>query len=207
MRVVFVRHGRTKTNISGCFTGRTDLEVVPESLAEMKQLAADHPYPAVDAVYTSPLLRCRQTAEIFFPNQPAIPLNELAEVDFGDLEGADVLKTFRKIGWDRFENYDPTLSFPNGEVLGEAIARAVAAVDAIVADAQENNLHTVAVATHLMLCGALLKHYAAPNVTREKFYFANGYGIDTTIEPDEWQRTRRIQYKGLLPDGAERSQW
>ena len=207
MRVIFVRHGRTKTNITGCFTGRTDLEVVPESLAEMRQLAADHPYPAVDAVYTSPLLRCRQTAEIFFPDRIATPLNDLAEVDFGDLEGADVLKTFKEIGWDRFKIYDPTLSFPNGETLGAAIARAVAALDTIVADAREKDLRTVAVATHLMLCGAFLKHHALPNVTREKFFFANGYGIDTIVEPEEWETKRRIHYKGLLPDGAERSQW
>lgn len=206
-RLIFIRHGRTKTNITGSFTGRTDLPVVPESFDEMRRLAAEHPYPAVDAVYTSPLRRCRETAELFFPNHTAIALPGLAEVDFGDLEGENVLETFKEIGWERFEHYDPTLSFPNGEVLGDAIARAVGAIDAILSDARASGAQTIAVTTHLMLCGALLKHHASPSITREKFYFSNGYGIDVAVDPEQWRTERLMLFQGLLPAGAERTGW
>ena len=63
-----VRHGMTMGNLEGRYVGRMDIPVCADGVKELKALMEKHNYPAVQEVYTSPLIRCRQTADILFPD-------------------------------------------------------------------------------------------------------------------------------------------
>lgn len=61
-KVHFIRHGMTQGNLEGKYIGSTDLPVCPEGYRQLDDLKAHYEYPKVEAVYSSPMLRCRQTA-------------------------------------------------------------------------------------------------------------------------------------------------
>lgn len=133
VRIVLVRHGRTRWNHERRFLGVTDLELDPvgrdEAAALGERLAG-----TFTAVYTSPLARARQTAAALAPPE-AVAIPALRELCQGDLEGLD--------GPTAFERYpafftafqaDPSSCRPpgtSGETLAEVQERALAALAAL----------------------------------------------------------------------------
>ena len=55
--------------------------------AQLKTLVKDFDYPQVPLVFTSPMKRATETAEILFPGVRQIELDDLREMAFGKFEG------------------------------------------------------------------------------------------------------------------------
>lgn len=90
MRLLVIRHGQTSGNKEGRLQGQRNNEpLTPEGVKEVEALIpllADTP---VHALYSSPLTRARETAEIFARvfSMPMVERKELMERDFGTLSG------------------------------------------------------------------------------------------------------------------------
>jgi alpha-ribazole phosphatase len=83
MRIVLIRHGEVPGNRERRYIGRTD-----ESLSDNGRLQARAlSLPSVDRIYSSPYLRCLQTAQLLFPGREPIVSGDLRECDFGMFEG------------------------------------------------------------------------------------------------------------------------
>jgi broad specificity phosphatase PhoE len=61
--IVLVRHGRTDANARGLLLGRADPELDEEGWSQAARLAAELATLDVARMVTSPLVRCRQTAD------------------------------------------------------------------------------------------------------------------------------------------------
>ncbi len=89
-RFVFLRHGETAWNADGRTTGRTDLSL---NRAGLRQALAARPALAaagVDAIWCSPLRRCRQTLRLAVGAPRPAPLHlhpGLVERDWGPWQG------------------------------------------------------------------------------------------------------------------------
>lgn len=104
-QIVLVRHGATSWSESGRHTGRTDVELTPLGLAQASHLARKLTGYVFDAVFTSPLLRAKQTCALAGFADIAIVDNDLAEWDYGRFEG--LTKTEIRVhnpNWDIFSN-------------------------------------------------------------------------------------------------------
>jgi broad specificity phosphatase PhoE len=130
--VVFARHGRTEWHHGNRYTGATDLpidEVGRRQAEYLKDWAEEF---RTDALWSSPMLRARQTAQ---PAADALGLTptidgRLREVDFGSAEGK-MLGELPPAVATAFE-LDPVGShFPGGESPAKAADRAVEAFDEI----------------------------------------------------------------------------
>ena len=75
MQIDLLRHGQTEYNAQHRYQGQQD---IPLSAAGRAQLRPAGFMP--DVVYVSPLIRARQTAEIFFPGCPQIIVQALREM-------------------------------------------------------------------------------------------------------------------------------
>lgn len=84
VQLYLYRHGATAANLRREYLGLRDLPLAPEGRGE---LAGKQPAESVDLLFSSPLIRCRETAEILFPDQEFILLPEWTERDFGPYEG------------------------------------------------------------------------------------------------------------------------
>ena len=56
-------------------------------VAELQKLKEEVEYPKVDKVYSSPMLRCKQTANLLYPYKDIQLVDNLREIDFGDFTG------------------------------------------------------------------------------------------------------------------------
>ena len=83
MSWILIRHGLTEGNLQKRYVGcRTDEPLCPEGIRQLKQ----HPYPAVQRVYTSPMRRCLETAAVLYPGLSPQIIPDFRECDFGAFE-------------------------------------------------------------------------------------------------------------------------
>jgi len=88
--IYLVRH--TKVDISqGVCYGKSDVPVAPTFIEESQKILEKFKGITINTVYSSPMSRCTQLANIFTSNY--IIDNRLIELDFGDWEG----KTWEEI--------------------------------------------------------------------------------------------------------------
>lgn len=130
--VSLIRHGKTPGNEKRRYIGRTDeplsergkaeLAVTKRSLEELGNLSTD-----ACRAFRSPMLRCRQTAEILFPGILFTPVEDLRETDFGTFEGKNAEELSRNPDYQRWIDSGGTLPFPEGESREAFIRRSVLA--------------------------------------------------------------------------------
>lgn len=106
-------------------TGRAQAEATAQRLAGLP----------VAAVYSSPLERCRQTAEAVAARQglAVTEMAGLAEADYGEWTGQRI-ETLRGTDlWKQVQVTPSAVRFPGGESVREMQSRMVAAVEAVMA--------------------------------------------------------------------------
>ena len=134
--VYFIRHGTTENNVGGRFQGKTDIPLGEMGLRQAACLGERFRDVPVDAVYSSPLTRARQTAEgvcAFLPVHPVL-CPELREIDGGLLEGhtnEENRRTFPE-AMENFRNHPARFCPPEGESARQVHARMTAEVGRLV---------------------------------------------------------------------------
>ncbi len=154
-----VRHGQTDWNQEGRYQGQLDLPLNRAGLEEARRLAAILAQRPLVAIYSSDLLRARQTAEILAraSGAPLILEARLREVALGEWEGqlfSDIRARYPAEIHAR--QLHPLHSRPpGGETLWEVWQRVKSAVDEIAArhPAQE-----VAIVAHGLSLAALIAY-------------------------------------------------
>ena len=88
MKVYVIRHGLTELNKKKVVNGQIDEPLAPEGIEQAKVASQLIP-ETIKVIYTSPLLRARQTAEIINSKlkRPIYPQQELTEIHMGSLAG------------------------------------------------------------------------------------------------------------------------
>lgn len=136
MKLFLVRHGETAWNkerrIQGC---RSNPPLNQTGYEQADRLASLLKNESFDAVYTSPLKRAMDTAQVIAREcrAPLSILTELREIDAGELDGL----SGREMGvryaafWDEWRKGDPATRLPGGESLEELQNRAWWAVERI----------------------------------------------------------------------------
>jgi probable phosphomutase (TIGR03848 family) len=131
--VILLRHGRTTANTSGVLAGRTagvGLDEVGrgQAAAAGRRLAGLR----LDAVVTSPLERCRQTARHVVAAQAPAPETivdrGLTECDYGDWTGRPLKTLGKEKLWRTVQVHPAAVAFPGGESMRGMQERMVAAV-------------------------------------------------------------------------------
>jgi probable phosphoglycerate mutase len=192
-----VRHGQTDWNQEGRLQGQLDVPLNETGLEQARQLAATLQGKRFGALYSSDLLRARQTAEIV-AGVVNLPINldqRLREISQGQFEGmlfSEVVVKFEDALADRSRN--PVHSrLPGGESVAELAARVKECLDEIACQKIKEPVlvvaHGLAIATILCL--------------------ARGYPMETvyshiqgnaTAEVIEWKAQNCSNSSGILSD-------
>ena len=202
-RLHLIRHGMTQGNEEGWYVGRIDLPVCPRGLEELAQLRSQLPYPAVQSVYTSPLLRCRQTAEFLYPEAQLIAVPELAELDMGEFTGRPILAckqhpAFAQWMQDAY-HYGP----PAGETGQQLAARVGEGISAILSHMSQNQLFEAAVICHGGVITSLLAAYGTPKLPAIGWVVDNGTGFTVSTSLHSWMRFGLLEIVGVVPQGRD----
>ena len=97
-KILLVRHGLTDWNYNNRFQGRTDVPLNEAGLAQAEKAARRIEGWPVDVVYSSPLTRARQTADIIAARLRKNPIiiDDLMEIHFGSWEGLSFRESLEK---------------------------------------------------------------------------------------------------------------
>jgi probable phosphoglycerate mutase len=124
--VLFVRHGQTATT-GQILPGRAaGLHLAEKGIDQARAVAARiGSLKKVDAVYSSPLERARETAAPIATARGLRVRREpgLVECDFGEWTGAKLRDLMRKPEWGTVQRYPSGFRFPSGESFVEMSAR------------------------------------------------------------------------------------
>jgi probable phosphomutase (TIGR03848 family) len=127
--------------------------------AQAKALAGRLADRSIAAVYTSPLERAVETAQIIAtPHNLEVQIREgVGEVRYGAWTGQSLKDLAKEDTWRVVQFFPSGARFPDGEGIREMQARAVAELDSIVA---AHPSETVLVVSHADVIKAALAHYA-----------------------------------------------
>jgi broad specificity phosphatase PhoE len=146
--IVVVRHGRTDANARGLLLGRADPALDDEGRLQAARLAAALGPLEAARVVTSPLARCRQTAEAIAaasPHEVATDVDDAwIELDYGAFDGlgAGDVPPDTWAAW----RADVTWTPEGGESLAALGARVRSACESLAEEARERD---VVVVTHV----------------------------------------------------------
>jgi alpha-ribazole phosphatase len=144
LNLYMVRHGQTAASRENRFTGTSDppLTTIGEAMADA--FAQRYASLKWDAIYTSPLLRTRQTADALAGRTGVAPVVEdgLKEMGYGEWEGLrqDEVKQRWPEAFEYWADDVASRGTPGGETAFQVAARAMKVVEAIRTRHQAGNV-------------------------------------------------------------------
>lgn len=144
-----IRHGTTEENKAQILIGQLDPPLTEDSRKQIRLLKV--PFKP-DIVYSSPQRRAFETAVLLFPRQEIIPLPELKERCFGDLQGK-IKRIVEKKGCSEniYEFKDETTIVEHG---GEPLFSLNQRINRFLIKVKESNAQVLAAVSH----GTLISH-------------------------------------------------
>lgn len=173
------------------YIGRTDVPLSPGGMAQAEQAAGYLADKGIQAVYTSPLARCRDFAEIIadklgLPPGTAIP--ELTEIDMGRWEYRPV-REIKNTYPDEYAARGLNMAGftpEGGEAFLRCQARAVKTLTTIAAAGQDSQRPEVCIVTHAGFIRAFLCYVEGRDLN-DLFYYKVPYGSIVTVTYAEGQ--------------------
>lgn len=181
-KIHLIRHGLTEGNLKQQYIGSTDLPLAAAGVNELRRLKEETDYPKVDLVYSSPMLRSKQSAAILYPDKDIQLVDNLREIDFGDFEGKtanelEVLPSYADWAAGRIN------AAPNGEDNTEFAKRLCVGLNEIVRDMMQKGAEHAAVIMHGGAIMMLLASCAVPRKSMVEWTCPSGSGFSILVTP------------------------
>ena len=193
------RHGLTDANENGVYIGKTDLPLSDAGREALMDKFDQLEYPKVQRVYSSPLERAVQTAEIIFPDREIVIVDDLREMDFGVFEGLPAdelvhLDSFKK--WLKGGLDNPP---PNGETLRSMMLRCYSALNLMILDMMKEGFTHAGAVTHSGILMNMLSCFGLPKKKPMEFVCEPGEGYEILVTAMMWQNGNTFEILGKVP--------
>ena len=204
-KIHLIRHGISEGSEEGLYIGHTDAALTPMGKKQLTDMMSDYEYPAVDAVISSPLDRCLETAKILYPDRSPMIFDGLIEYDFGEFEGstAEELKTDPAFG--EWLSGGEDAGAPFGETNGEFRNRVCKCFLDIVDGIMKTGVGSVAIITHGGVIMTLMQYFALPELPMHEWLMPNGCGYTLRLTPTLWMAGQKVEAIEEIP-ATERKQ-
>lgn len=193
MNIYLIRHAKTEGNLKRQYIGITDEPVCEIGKKELIDRQEADIYPKVDYIYSSPMLRCRQTCQILYRNESFEIIPELSECDFGDFEGKNYAQLKDDPKYRDWINNNATGMIPGGESVIAFKQRSCRAFQRIVDEVINNTYDTVAVILHGGTIMAILESFSKEKRDFYSWKVENAQGYRLIIDKDLWKKEKKIK--------------
>lgn len=154
MKLVLVRHGYSKGNQEGTYSGWTDVPLIEEGINELKEIRETYNFPKTERYIASDLVRCQDTFKyLFAPGETLYESSEqLREIYFGDYEnlpGNAMTPHF-------FEGFPLNERTAKGETISEFTYRVINKLSRALTSAKQDGLDSLTVVCHSGVIKAIL---------------------------------------------------
>ncbi len=151
MKVILIRHGKTKGNSLGKLIGVTDEGLCAEGAEEIKKRT----YPTADTVFVSPLKRCVETARLIYGDTPFSIAEDMREMNFGIFENKSHEELKNDPCYIKWLETNCESSIPQGETKQEFTNRCVLAFKSAVEKAKGDTAFVVHGGTVMAVLSAM----------------------------------------------------
>jgi probable phosphoglycerate mutase len=160
--ICVARHGETDWNIAGILQGWMDISINDLGRRQAYELAAALGGSGFSCVYSSPLIRALETAEIVcraLRLAPPVCHDGLKERNFGVIQGIPKaeLADLNPVLLQQILKRNPACSFEQGESMDDFAGRVL---EAIVSIAEPNAGNRILVITHGWVMDVITRHIA-----------------------------------------------
>lgn len=196
-KIHLIRHGATGANEEGRYIGVTDVGLSEEGKQHLRLLKEDCEYPYLQKLYSSPLKRCVQTAEILYPELSVNVMSRLGEYNFGRFENrlmSELQEDEEFIAWMNGE------AQPDGvETSAEFIQRCKDGFSAVLSDMMKNKLSSVGIITHGGVIMNLLACFGLPQRQPYAWLAENGTGYTVAVNVQLWSQGQVFEVFEKVP--------
>lgn len=188
IKIWLIRHGMTEGNLKGRYIGRTDEHLCQEGKKALSELS----YPVPDGLFISPMIRCRETAEILFPGKKFRIMDQLSETDFGDFENKNYRELAGNPDYQAWIDSGGNLPFPGGESREAFRERTLEGVQKVIAICSGENLQSAALVVHGGTIMTLMEAWGRPERDFYSWHVKNGHCYMTETDETLWQSGRGV---------------
>ncbi len=197
--VYILRHGITRGNTEARYIGHTDEPLSPEGETQIREMLREYEYPQTQAVFSSPLKRCVQTAKLIYPALTPIEMEGLIEYNFGEFEGKTAAELEKHPVFPDWLAGKKGVAPPFGES-NEAFAKRIAeAFVKIVDSLLLTGTRSCAIVTHGGVMNALLSFFGLPEAPMHEWATAGGCGYTLRITPSLWSQGKKLEVVSQIP--------
>jgi len=171
-KLFLLRHLKSQWNLENKFTGWTDVPLCPEGIDSAPKTAKGLVGVEIDKVYTSPLIRNRETVSLILKNLgeeklPIIIDKALDERNYGELQGLNKDEVKKQYGEEQVRLWRRSYSVapPGGESLKDVYERTVPFFKKYIEEDLKAGKNVLVVASHNSL-RAIVKYIE--NIPDEK---------------------------------------
>ena len=167
MELILIRHGTTQGNLERRFIGTLDVPLAPQGEELARRVGPT--LPPVEHIYRSPLMRCRQTAELLWPGVDMTVIDQLRESDF---------------------------AMPVGETAQQVVDRVSIGLERLAKDAQARGFQRIGVVSHGGALMGLFSKYGRPERAYYDWMCPNCGGFRMALDPATLELTVLEEYRG-----------
>ncbi len=201
--IYLFRHGLTKGNLNAQYIGHTDLPLTTDSISSLKSIKAHKHYPEVDAVFSSPLKRCIDSANIMFPKNNTLVIDDFIEYNFGEFEGLTAEELKDNEDFKNWLHGDIYAAAPYGESNAQFSHRICDAFEKVVDGCVKTGTNNIAIVGHAGVLMTILACYGLPEAPMAHWQMDAGYGYKLRLTPSLWMQARKIEVIDTSPISLE----
>lgn len=159
MKLYVVRHGETLENANDCLVGRINSSLTKEGIKQAYEVLKKFDGKNIDLIVSSPLDRCKQTAQIISNNKiPIIYSDKLLGRDHGEFTGVNK----KLINFSDYWNYNKNIKYERAESVRDLYNRTKELIEELKLKYEDKNIIIV---TH-------------SGIMRVLYYYFNGIPED-----------------------------
>lgn len=194
-----IRNAFTDENLEGRYIGHTDVPVSEEGKAQLAAMKNELIYPPVEAVFTSPLKRCRETAAVLYPDSKAIVIDGFIEYNFGEFENKTAADLEKSPVFPRWLAGEKGVAPPFGESNEEFSERVCDTFIKVAEGLMKTGTTSAAIVTHGGVIMTILAAFGIPEYPMHEWLTPNGCGFTIKINPSLWMRARKFEVFSEFP--------
>ncbi len=195
----FIRNALTDENLEGRYIGHTDVEIGEEGRAQLGQMKDELIYPPVDAVFTSPLKRCTETAKILYPENKAIVIDGFIEYNFGEFENKTAEELEKHPVFPKWLAGEKGVEPPFGESNENFEKRVLGTFEKVAEGLMKTGTTSAAIVTHGGVIMAILAAFGIPEYPMHEWITPNGCGFTIKLNPSLWMRAKKFEVFSEFP--------
>jgi alpha-ribazole phosphatase len=193
LKIHLIRHGMTPGNALSRYIGSTDEPLSEEGRALLKKKRPDQ---KPDILFVSPLLRCRQSAEILFPGMEMQVIPDLAEFDFGIFENKNYQELSGSMEYQAWVDSFCEAPVPGGESMASFKTRILRGFDQVIEICRDlggiSSDLSIALVVHGGTIMSLMEAYAEEKRGYYDWHVANGEGYSVDLDLNNWLNSQKI---------------